>query len=45
MNNFRRASRKHLERESIVRQNRILSHSRWECKYYVLFIPKCCKEP
>ena len=21
-----------------------LSHSKWECKYYVVFIPKCCRK-
>lgn len=21
-----------------------LSHSKWECKYHVVFIPKCCRK-
>ena len=35
---------KHHEREHYMRQVGSLSHSRWECKYHVVFIPKYRKK-
>jgi len=35
---------KHHRRKKIMRQDRSLNHSRWECKYHVVFIPKYRKK-
>lgn len=32
---------KHHVKGEAMRQVECLSHTRWECKYHVVFIPKC----
>jgi len=33
------------EREASMNNTNILSHSKWECKYHVVWIPKCGRKP
>ena len=37
-------SAKHTMKEVSVDEGLSLRHSRWECKYYVVFIPKCLRK-